>query len=126
MIKQQIEQIIKKNLPNEKITQSNYSTSDIRMCSSTDIEMEKNRGFNQALSQIDTKLIADEVLKVVVETGEKLSQCISEIRKIDNQRMIEASKNNRVSDTSVTFWCQVMEKELLESILSPNKENDTK
>ena len=63
--KQQIEEVIKKNLPERKdgslkIPQGNpidgYSS-----------KTEREKGFNQAISQIDTSLIADEVLKVVVE-----------------------------------------------------------
>ena len=61
-MKQQIEEIIKKNLP-EKMEQTKEES---------DTEWFLAYGFNQALSQIDTKLIADEVLKVVVEKIEEL------------------------------------------------------
>ena len=49
-----IENVIRANLPEKKGKYSQYNES-------------ATFGFNQALSQIDTKLIADEVLKVVVE-----------------------------------------------------------
>lgn len=56
-MKQQIEEIIKKNLP-EKMEQTKEES---------DTEWFLAYGFNQALSQINPSLIADEVLKVVVE-----------------------------------------------------------
>lgn len=65
-MKQQIENIIKENLPEKKENTDNKY----------DIYSEQRRlGFNQALSQIDTSLIADEVLKVVVE---KIKEYIQE------------------------------------------------
>lgn len=58
-MKQEIEQIIKNNLPEKKGKYSQYNES-------------ATFGFNQALSQINTSLIADEVRKVVVEEIEEL------------------------------------------------------
>lgn len=58
-MKQTIENIINKNLPEKGIKwmqEGNYSHKDRK--GYTD-------GYNQALSQINTSLIADEVLKVV-------------------------------------------------------------
>lgn len=64
---EQIEEIIKKNLPEKKeIIPIQYEPNPIN----TKIayhEQTLRFGFNQALSQINTSLIADEVLKVVVE-----------------------------------------------------------
>ena len=57
-MKQEIEQIIKNNLPEKKGKYSQYNES-------------ATFGFNQALSQINTSLITDEVLKVVVEVGKE-------------------------------------------------------
>lgn len=67
-MKQQIEKIIKENLPEKKeIPHGRYRPE-------TEYEAYKiaiRIGFNQAISQIPTSLIADEVLKVVVENVEK-------------------------------------------------------
>lgn len=57
----EIENIIKRNLPEKK--EENPFTKSLQ----EEINLNNNRIFNQALSQIDTKRIADEVLKVVVE-----------------------------------------------------------
>jgi hypothetical protein len=75
-MKQDIENIIKKNLPEKK--EENKALSDgtnqeieflFRNCDIGVIAQHyRNVGFNQALSKINTSLIADEVLKVVVET----------------------------------------------------------
>ena len=59
-MKQQIENIIKENLPEKiEIYPINVEKQDEKW--------NYLNGFNQALSQINTSLIADEVLKVVVE-----------------------------------------------------------
>ena len=64
---------IKECLPKEKKTISNWSTSDIRMLSSTDIEMEKNKGFNQALLDVHSsipkliEIVKEEMKKTVLE-----------------------------------------------------------
>ena len=76
-MKQQIENIIKENLPEKKEHREFECNGahngkgcyedwcDVETCISKDAMTCK--GFNQALSQINTSLIADEVLKVVVE-----------------------------------------------------------
>lgn len=61
-MKQQIENIIKENLPEKKEITCDLPHI-IKMCE----KCEDDTIFNQALSQINTSLIADEVLKVVVE-----------------------------------------------------------
>jgi hypothetical protein len=67
-MKQQIEKIIKKNLP-EKVDEKEAKFVDDP---NNLLGEGYSIGFNQALSQIDTSLIADEVLKVVVENLEKM------------------------------------------------------
>jgi hypothetical protein len=63
-MKDTIKQIIESNLPEKK---------EITKCRMGDYYEDENwAGFNQALSQINTSLIADEVLKVVVEKIEML------------------------------------------------------
>lgn len=65
-IKEQLEEMFRKHLP-EKRTQDNLpSENSPEIYGNQRIEAYKN-GFNQALSQINTSLIADEVLKIVVE-----------------------------------------------------------
>jgi len=88
---QDIENIIKKNLPKERhhidfdfnnvhSCPCGGTTTGCRLClaemcdnpncklgKGKDFTDEEIKSFNQALSQIDTKLIADEVLKVVAE-----------------------------------------------------------
>lgn len=70
-MKKQIEEIIKKNLP-EKMEQT---------IEESDIEWFLAYGFNQALSKINTSLIADEVLNVVEQTLEENldKHCIYEV-----------------------------------------------
>ena len=59
-MKQQIEEIIKKNLPMKyDIGDENYDLKD------------RHLEYNEAIDDIDTSLIADEVLKVVVEKIEE-------------------------------------------------------
>ena len=58
-IKEQLEEVIKRNLPEKDIPRLGSENQH-------DYIMYSN-GFNQALSQIDIELIADEVLNVVVE-----------------------------------------------------------
>lgn len=64
-MKQDIENIIKKNLP-EKIN-NEYADNDAKKADNPRIAemLGRQAGFNQALSQINTSLIANEVLKVV-------------------------------------------------------------
>lgn len=65
-IKQQLEEVIKKNLP-EKV--ENKTIDEYDETNSRDEALFKGEliGFNQALSRIPVSLIVDEVLKVVVE-----------------------------------------------------------
>lgn len=74
-MKQEIENIIKKNLPEKtpfcsKLCQNR---NGLDYCGTCEQAWEycscsaRNTGFNKALSQINTSLIADEVLKVVVD-----------------------------------------------------------
>lgn len=80
-MKQDIENIIKKNLP----------PNDNRKILSFGI------GFNQALSQIPISLIADEVLKVVVENITKFA-----IYNYHNgERYIEFKEENLLSNLSL-------------------------
>jgi hypothetical protein len=58
---QDIENIIKKNLPEKKKVIANMLQDDELY---NEKGMDGVKGFNQALSQIDTSLIADEVLKI--------------------------------------------------------------
>lgn len=70
-MKQQIEDIVKKNLPENKKLNDDAE----------EFERGIPIGFNQALSQINTSLIADEVLKVVKQTLEENldKHCIYEV-----------------------------------------------
>jgi len=105
-MKQDIENIIKKNLPENKTSDNDEDFY---------IDYEENKGFNQALSQINPSLIADEVLKVVVEKiQEELEQ--KRLKFIPNPNdmtsMVKGSHNMLLDDIL----------DLL-SNLSPNKEN---
>jgi len=108
-MKQQIENIIKKNLP--------LSDNSSKILSF-------GKGFNQALSQINTSLIADEVLKVVVETKifEEILEYIRNTEEtIDGEwgscrDFIELERDEEVPE----LYYKV--KDLLLS-LSPNKKN---
>jgi hypothetical protein len=102
-MKQDIENIIKKNLP-EKRTQDNLPFENSpEIYGNQRIEAYKN-GFNQALSQINTSLIADEVIKVVVEY---------------NRKQIELVINTYDITLPPEFIRNL-------TTLSPNKENENK
>jgi hypothetical protein len=95
-IKEQLEEVIRKNLPEKKeITHPQFALWE--------------KGFNQAISQINTSLIADEVLKVVVEK-------IKEKRDYWKNKPWNPEWNLEIKDK-----VEVLE-DLL-SNLSPNKEN---
>lgn len=102
-IKEQLEEVIKKNLPEKK--EENPFTKSLQ----EEITLNNNRIFNQALSKINTSLIADEVLKVVVE-------------KIEEKRDYWKNKPwNPEWNLEIEDKVEVLE-DLL-SNLSPNKEN---
>ena len=79
---QELKNKIIENLPEEKIEKKIHTPNCLRGTDKynhayCEISIEDD-GFNQALSQINTSLIADEVLKVVVEKitkDIKSSQC---------------------------------------------------
>lgn len=100
-MKQQIENIIKKNLPEER-NEYDFGIQDPAYA--------EQEGFNQALSQINTSLIADEVLKVVVE-------------KIESIKRFKCG----ACDGAKCSHCQSceMREEIIKELsnLSPNKEN---
>ena len=81
-MKQDIENTIKKNLPENKHSM---------------IKRMYDNGFDEALSQINTSLIADEVLKVVVENITKFA-----IYNYHNgERYIEFKEENLLSNLSL-------------------------
>lgn len=98
-MKQEIEQIIKNNLPEKKGKYSQYNES-------------ATFGFNQALSQINTSLIADEVLKVVVEKIEMLYGDI-----------VTTKKDIAIPHNCIEYETALDDVVNLLSNLSPNKEN---
>lgn len=105
-IREQLEQVIKKNLPEKK------KHSMFKEMANVNAYHEINC-FNQALSQINTSLIADEVLKVVVETTIKIiDERLQNIVKISSYDI-----TSRMTDL-------VEIKQLLSEHLSPNKENE--
>ena len=119
-MKQQIENIIKENLPEKKeaglYTTSKATGGDIINYNREDND-DKREGFNQALSQIDTSLIADEVLKVVEVTentsdGYHTFKELYEYRKLYNaglfnewakQGLYNVHKSERHSDGEQCF-----------------------
>ena len=101
---EQIENIIKKNLPDDRGTK-NYTSSHEAIMNS-----DRDYGFNQALSQINTSLIADEVLKVVVE----------KIKEMNNFRQ---AKVDGKEDWNMALEQSACKVDALLSNLSPNKEN---
>lgn len=68
---QQIEEIIKKNLPEKRELKECGKCNSCEMMMACEV-LYADRQFNQALSQINTSLIADEVLRVVVEKIKEL------------------------------------------------------
>jgi uncharacterized protein YktB (UPF0637 family) len=112
-MKQDIENIIKKNLPEpakgiEKVIENTEQDRIYNLLNENMVI-----GFNQSLSQIDTSLIADEVLKVVVE-------------KIESYKKIELLKLRSCENDKINWnyhQGKVHQLEDLLSNLSPNKEN---
>lgn len=92
-MKQQIEKIIKKNLP-EKVDEKEAKFVDDP---NNLLGEGYSIGFNQALSQIDTSLIADEVLKVVVENITKFAT----YNYHNGERYIEFKEENLLSNLSL-------------------------
>ena len=95
---QDIENIIKSNLPEKKV------------CNGDDYL--KKEGFNQALSQINTSLIADEVLKVVEKPIELLKLILPLAKGYVANNNVGSNKE------------YIKEVENYLSNLSPNKENE--
>lgn len=108
-----IENTIKKNLPEKKEITCDLPDI-IKMCK----KCEDDTIFNQALSQINTSLIADEVLKVVVE---KIKEELENIPKVCClEKIIEGACS--CNNEGLPFY-EVECIEQLLSNLSPNKEN---
>jgi hypothetical protein len=108
-MKQQPEEVIKKNLPEKN---NGTELSDFA------------RGFNQALSQINTSLIADEVLKIVIRKIEEIETFEPEDNFVDGGDSEYASRRLAVDNSR--RWGEIKIKtDILQllSNLSPNKEN---
>ena len=106
-IKNNIENIIKKNLPKKRTEHFNgNSMSDMLGNWTTEV-------YNQALSQINPSLIADEGLKVVVEACQKeMYEALEEVAQytIDGNKMF-------VNKNDIKVWIKAL------SHLSLNKDN---
>lgn len=138
-IKDTLVDVIKKNLPEEKALRLGLCMEEYRF----------NLGFNQALSQINTSLIADEVLKVVEsdtrfyalspQWGEndpawlciltKGSEVL--IEKVLTQKELSSAyyrkTNNYASPVITVYQVDIGGRYILEQLLSnlsPNKENE--
>lgn len=141
-MKQQIENIIKKNLPREKGLQNGIDFINYELD-------KKEQGFNDCLSQIDTPLIADEVLKVVesatrfyalspqwIEDGPAWLCILTKgnevlIEKVLTQKELSSAyyrkTNNYASPVITVDQVEIGGRYILEqllSTLSPNKENE--
>jgi len=98
-MKQQIEEIIKMNLPEKK---EGYGNS---------ISNGGYNGFNNCLSKINTSLIADEVLKIVVEKIKEMKLCYADDLIENEMDYIAGQSHNKQHIIKLL------------SNLSPNKEN---
>ena len=108
-MKQQLEEVIERNLPEERTEKKNHTPNCLRGTDKynhayCEISVEDD-GFNQAISSIDTSLIADEVLKVVVEI---INQVPTEFPQYESNDMHVGAQKFKT---------------ILLSTLSPNKEN---
>jgi hypothetical protein len=111
-IKEQLEEVIKKNLPEKRELKECGKCNACEMMMACEV-LYADRQFNQAISQINTTLIADEVLKVVVE-------------KIESYKKIELLKLRSCENDKINWnyhQGKVHQLEDLLSNLSPNKEN---
>ena len=105
-MKQEIEQIIRKNLPEER---NGKLLEDKEWQPRVD---DYQFGFNDCLAQINTSLIADEVLKVVVEKIEMLYGDI-----------VTTKKDIAIPHNCIEYETALDDVVNLLSNLSPNKEN---
>ena len=141
-MKQQIENIIKKNLPEKKEETMEtecphckgkpQTVKDDCLYCHCGIQaglLDENIGFNQALSQINTSLIADEVLKVVVEKiKEEKEIAVKQLAYETDVEIVEylKGKENLSNDLlNLLTNSSNLDGERSEH-LSPNKENDLK
>ena len=106
---QDIENIIINNLP-EKKGEVSWLNEDA------------TGGYNIALDEINTSLIADEVLKVVVEKLEKVfdKHCNYSPKKIESEEEYGYNKGLMAEAKLLKF--EILQ--LLSEHLSPNKENE--
>jgi hypothetical protein len=58
-----------------------------------------------------------------MENLQKINQCLLEIRKIEDQKMIESAKENKLYSPAITSWCQTAEKCLNDFILETRLED---
>ena len=112
-MKQQIENIIKKNLPEKKEEKQDFKNV-VEMAEYEQMK-EYFDGFNDCLDNIDTSLLADEVLKVVV-----VGEIMRFMEKIQ-ERANKIPPNLLLNE--VVNYAYDRKKELLSS-LSLNKENE--
>ena len=111
-MKQEIEQIIKNNLPEKKENPKNKCINAENHLFGRCFSCEKNNGFNDCLAQINTSLIADEVLKVVVGKIEMLYGDI-----------VTTKKDIAIPHNCIEYETALDDVVNLLSNLSPNKEN---
>lgn len=125
-MKQQLEEVIKKNLP-EKKKKSFIKSSDIGM----DNDAYKHYsgivdGFNQAISKINPSIIADEVLKVVVENErQRIGQEMDLIWRDTHHDLNLFEQAICELQEDLLFNSSILEGEQSEH-LSPNNENKNK
>lgn len=120
-MKQEIEQIIRKNLPEKKENPKNKCINAENHSFGRCFSCEKNNGFNDCLDEINTSLIADEVLKVVVEKLEKVfdKHCNYSPKKIESEEEYGYNKGLMAEAKLLKF--EILQ--LLSEHPSPNKEN---
>lgn len=101
-IKQQLEEVIKKNLPEKKESRFTIAGNDYG----------SEYAFNEAIDKIPVSLIADEVLKVVVEKIKKVVVLLENAEVMSGSKLGIETKNKNIAKSIKLL-----------SNLSPNKEN---
>jgi Na+-translocating ferredoxin:NAD+ oxidoreductase RnfC subunit len=110
-IKEQLEEVIKKNLPEKRELKECGKCNACEMMMACEV-LYADRQFNQALSQINTSLIADEVLKVVVE---KIKEEKTRLKNVEWNPQWNLEIEDKIEEVNKILQ--------LLSNLSPNKEN---
>lgn len=86
-------------------------------------ECTENKHIVKSFLSKELHKIVDDIREEMVEELKKINRCFTEIRTLENKKMKESQKNNKVFDSSVNKWCVVGERIIFDLyLLQDNKE----